>query len=156
MKIVHSFKLAALLASIVGLTVGCASTTDEAEQETTAPAVAPASTEMTTTEAAPMTEMETSSTMSMSSQSYEVMRGDNLWDISAKDSVYGNPYQWPLIYKNNSDQIKDADLIYPGQVLDIDTNPSSGEVDAAVTHAKTRGSWSLGVTEASDKAYLAQ
>jgi hypothetical protein len=29
-------------------------------------------------------------------------------------------------------------------------------VDAAVRHAKTRGAWSLGVTEESDKAYLAQ
>ncbi len=91
-----------------------------------------------------------------SAQKYEVVRGDNLWDISAKPSVYDNPYQWPLVYKNNSDQIKDADLIYPGQVLDIDTNPSSADVNAAVAHAKSRGSWSLGVVEESDKAYLAQ
>ncbi|HEB55997.1 MAG TPA: LysM peptidoglycan-binding domain-containing protein [Gammaproteobacteria bacterium] len=91
-----------------------------------------------------------------SSQQYTVIRGDNLWDISAKPSVYDNPYQWPLIYKNNSDQIKDADLIYPGQKLDINTNPSSADVDAAVAHAKSRGSWSLGVVEASDTAYLAR
>jgi len=91
-----------------------------------------------------------------SAQKYEVVRGDNLWDISARPSVYDNPYQWPLVYKNNSDQIKDADLIYPGQVLDIDTNPSSADVAAAVAHAKSRGSWSLGVVEESDKAYLAQ
>ncbi len=90
------------------------------------------------------------------SQQYEVVRGDNLWDISAKPEIYDNPYQWPLIYKNNSDQIKDADLIYPGQVLDIDTNPSAADVDAAVAHARSRGSWSLGVVEESDKAYLAQ
>ncbi len=91
-----------------------------------------------------------------SAQKYEVVRGDNLWDISAKPSVYDNPYQWPLVYKNNSDQIKDADLIYPGQVLEIDSNPSSADVNAAVAHAKSRGSWSLGVVEESDKAYLAQ
>jgi len=89
-------------------------------------------------------------------QQYAVVRGDNLWDISAKPSIYDNPYQWPLIYRNNSDQIKDADLIYPGQMLDIDTNPSSADVDAAIAHAKSRGSWSLGVVEESDKAYLAQ
>ncbi|HEB87678.1 MAG TPA: hypothetical protein ENI68_11785, partial [Gammaproteobacteria bacterium] len=83
-------------------------------------------------------------------------RGDNLWDISAKPSIYNNPYQWPLIYKNNSDQIKDADLIYPDQKLNIDTHPSSSDVDAAVAHAKSRGSWSLGVVEKSDKAYLAR
>ncbi len=91
-----------------------------------------------------------------SMQKYEVVRGDNLWDISAKPSVYDNPYEWPLIYKNNSDQIKDADLIYPGQVLDIDSAPSAADVDAAVAHAKSRGSWSLGVVEDSDTAYLAQ
>ena len=89
-------------------------------------------------------------------QKYEVMRGDNLWDISAKPSVYDNPYQWPLIYKSNSDQIKDADLIYPGQMLDIDGNFSSAAIDAAVSHAKSRGSWSLGAVEDSDTAYLAQ
>lgn len=89
-------------------------------------------------------------------RSYEVMPGDNLWAISAKSDVYADPYQWPLIYKANSDQIKDADLIYPGQVFTIDTAPSSADVDAAIQHAKTRGSWSLGVVEESDKAYLGQ
>ena len=90
------------------------------------------------------------------SSTYEVVRGDNLWDISAKPTIYGNPYEWPLIYKANSDKIKDADLIYPGQVFTINTNPSAAEVDAAVRHAKTRGSWALGVVEESDMAYLAQ
>jgi len=85
---------------------------------------------------------------------YQVVRGDNLWDISGKSQIYGNPYQWPLIYKVNQGKIKDADLVYPGQVFDIEQNPSSADVDAAVRHAKTRGSWSLGVVEESDKAYL--
>jgi len=88
--------------------------------------------------------------------SYEVVGGDNLWNISAKDSIYANPYQWPLIYKANRDKIKDADLIHPGQVFDIDRDASSADVDAAVNHAKTRGAWSVGTTEASDDAYLAQ
>jgi len=30
------------------------------------------------------------------------------------------------------------------------------EIDAAIRHAKTRGPWSLGVVEDSDRAYLAQ
>ena len=89
-------------------------------------------------------------------ESYEVLPGDNLWDISAKPSVYADPYQWPLIYKANSDQIKDADLIYPGQVLSIDTAPDAADAAAAIQHAKTRGSWSLGTVEESDKAYLGQ
>ncbi len=87
---------------------------------------------------------------------YSVIKGDNLWNISAKPDIYNNPYQWPLIYKANSSKIKDADLIYPGQVFDINTNPTAAEADAAVRHAKTRGAWSLGAVEASDKAYLAQ
>lgn len=87
---------------------------------------------------------------------YTVVRGDHLWGISAKPAIYGNPYQWPLIYKANRDKIKDADLIYPGQVFTIEKNPAQGEIDAAVKHAKTRGAWSLGVVEESDKAYLAR
>jgi len=88
--------------------------------------------------------------------SYEVIRGDNLWNISGKDNIYADPYQWPMIYKANRDKIKDADLIYPGQVFDIDRNGSSADIDAAVQHAKTRGAWSVGAVEASDEAYLAQ
>ena len=87
---------------------------------------------------------------------YSVVNGDNLWDISAKPGVYNNPYQWPLIYKANSDKIKDADLIYPGQQFAVNTNPTSAESSAAVAHAKSRGAWSLGVVEDTDKAYLAQ
>jgi nucleoid-associated protein YgaU len=87
---------------------------------------------------------------------YSVMKGDNLWNIAAKPDIYNNPFEWPLIYKANSDKIKDADLIYPGQVFAIDSNPSSADVDAAIHHAKTRGAWSLGTVEASDKVYLAQ
>ena len=85
---------------------------------------------------------------------YTVERGDNLWDISGKSSIYGDSYQWPLIYKANRDQIKDADLIYPNQVLDIDRNASSDEIDAAIEHAKTRGAWSVGEVEQTDLDYL--
>ena len=88
--------------------------------------------------------------------SYSVVRGDNLWNISGKEQVYANPYQWPLIYKTNRSQIKDADLIYPGQVFDIDQNASAAEIDAAVNHAKTRGAWSVGDTERSDTLYLSK
>ncbi|HEC30179.1 MAG TPA: LysM peptidoglycan-binding domain-containing protein [Gammaproteobacteria bacterium] len=88
--------------------------------------------------------------------SYSVMRGDSLWGIAGKGDVYGNPYQWPLIYKANSDKIKDADLIFPGQEFDINTSPSDAEISSAVSHAKTRGAWSIGITEESDKAYLAK
>ncbi len=88
--------------------------------------------------------------------SYNVVRGDHLWGISSKSTIYGNPYQWPLIFKANRDKIKDADLIHPGQVFTINRNASQGDVDAAVRHARTRGAWSLGKVEASDTRYLAQ
>ena len=88
--------------------------------------------------------------------SYSVVHGDNLWNISGKDEVYADPYQWPLIYKTNRDKIKYSDLIHPGQVLDIDQNASASEIDAAVNHAKTRGAWSLGDTEQSDRDYLSR
>ena len=86
---------------------------------------------------------------------YEVQRGDHLWGIAGQPRIYGNPYAWPLIYKTNSAKVKDADLIHPGQNLDINRSASSGDLDAAVRHAKTRGAWALGVTEDSDKRYLA-
>ena len=87
---------------------------------------------------------------------YTVQRGDNLWNIAGQADIYGNAYYWPLIFRANTDKIRDADLIYPRQVLNIDRNPSSADINAAVTHAKTRGAWSLGVVEESDKAFLAR
>jgi hypothetical protein len=88
--------------------------------------------------------------------SYTVVSGDNLWNIAGSSSIYGDPYKWPLIYKANKSRISDADLIYPGQVFDIDQSPSSGEARVAVNHAKTRGAWSVGAAEVSDTRYLAQ
>lgn len=88
--------------------------------------------------------------------SYEVRRGDSLWAISGMSDIYGDPYQWPLIYRANTDQIDDADLIHPGQDLAIEMNPSSSDVDAAVEHARNRGEWSLGTVESSDREYLDQ
>jgi len=85
---------------------------------------------------------------------YNVVQGDNLWAISAKSEIYGNPYHWPLILKANRDSIKDADLIYPGQQFAISSNISNNEMSEAVSMAKSRGSWSLGSVEATDLAYL--
>ncbi|HHJ15393.1 MAG TPA: LysM peptidoglycan-binding domain-containing protein [Gammaproteobacteria bacterium] len=86
--------------------------------------------------------------------SYEVVGGDSLWSISGSAETYNNPYQWPLIYKANRDKIKDADLIYPGQVFSVDRNPSAAEVQMAIDHARNRGAWSIGVVEESDRNYL--
>lgn len=46
---------------------------------------------------------------------YEVQRGDTLWKISGK-YLY-QPWQWPKLWNANRAQIRNPQLIYPGQVL---------------------------------------
>jgi nucleoid-associated protein YgaU len=50
---------------------------------------------------------------------YTVTKGDHLWGIAEKETIYSDPYMWPRIYRANRDKIEDPDLIYPNQVLDI-------------------------------------
>ena len=128
------------LAAVAMFAAGCA-TTETAPEQKPAAETKPAS---------------TGATASTAMMSYNVVRGDHLWGISSKPTIYGNPYQWPLIFKSNRDKIKDADLIEPGQVLSIEKNPSAADVNAAVDHAKHRGEWKIGATEKSDLDYLAK
>lgn len=51
------------------------------------------------------------------SESYTVVKGDCLWNISKK--FYGSGAQYTRIYNENKDKIKNPNLIYPGQVLTI-------------------------------------
>lgn len=63
------------------------------------------------------------STLSSSSQTVTVpsvetatvVRGDSLWRISRK--TYGSGYRYTEIHDANRDQIRDPDLIYPGQIF---------------------------------------
>jgi nucleoid-associated protein YgaU len=48
-----------------------------------------------------------------------VRRGQSLWRIAR--SVYGRGTQYTLIYESNQDQIRDPDLIYPGQIFSLPT-----------------------------------
>ena len=48
---------------------------------------------------------------------YTVKKGDSLSKIAK--AVYGKANLWKRIYEANQDQIADADLIHPGQVLKI-------------------------------------
>ncbi len=46
---------------------------------------------------------------------FVVSRGDSLWRISR--STYGTGMRYPMVLKANRDQIRDPDLIYPGQTF---------------------------------------
>jgi len=61
-------------------------------------------------------------------KSYRVVKGDTLWGIASKSYIYNDPWQWPLIYKANRDQIKNPHLIYPNQVFAIPRNITAEEV----------------------------
>jgi nucleoid-associated protein YgaU len=48
-----------------------------------------------------------------------VQPGNSLWRIARR--VYGKGAQYTIIYEANADQIRDPDLIYPGQVFEVPT-----------------------------------
>ncbi len=148
--------VAALFIAVAG---GCATAPEPQDLRQPAGPAAPAAAPEAMPEPEPMAEPEPTPApapaMEPEQLSYTVVRGDTLWDIASYRVIYGNPYQWPLIYKANSHQIDDADLIEPEQVLMI-PNASPSEIEAAIQHARTRGAWSLGVVEESDLAYLRQ
>ncbi len=54
-----------------------------------------------------------------------VQPGNNLWVISR--TVYGAGEQYTVIYAANADQIRDPDLIYPGQVFRLPENEDAEE-----------------------------
>ena len=44
-----------------------------------------------------------------------VQPGNSLWRLARR--TYGSGFQYAVIFEANRDQIKDPDLIYPGQVF---------------------------------------
>ncbi|MBN2102696.1 LysM peptidoglycan-binding domain-containing protein [bacterium] len=72
---------------------------------------------------------------------YTVVKGDYLWKISKKDEIYGDPYQWIRIYCVNKDQIKNPDLIYSEQVLNIARSVGENE------YLVVKGDWLSKIAE---------
>jgi len=62
---------------------------------------------------------------------YVVEKHDSLWAISGRSQVYGDPFEWPLIFKANRDQIADPDEISPGQDFSIPKGQTSDEIARA-------------------------
>ncbi|MGE3538227.1 MAG: LysM peptidoglycan-binding domain-containing protein [Candidatus Tectimicrobiota bacterium] len=75
---------------------------------------------------------------------YAVQRGDTLWGISGQAQIYHNPLMWPLIYKANSTQIRDPDLIFPQQIFVVPREYTPEEAAAAMQRARQRGAWRQG------------
>jgi hypothetical protein len=75
---------------------------------------------------------------------YTVQQGNTLWGISAQETIYHNPFMWPMIYKANRDQIRDPDLISPKQRVTIPRDFSQEEANTAIRRAQRRGPWHLG------------
>ena len=51
-------------------------------------------------------------------KTHVVKKGECLWLISGKE--YGDPFEWPIIFQDNRDQIQDEDSIEIGQNLKIE------------------------------------
>ena len=59
----------------------------------------------------------TSAPVSGTPSTYTVVAGDSLSKIAKR--LYGDAGRWRAIYEANKDQIKNPDLIHPGQVFTI-------------------------------------
>lgn len=55
----------------------------------------------------------------------KVSRGDSLWRISRK--TYGRGMRYTTIFTANDDQIRNPNLIYPGQVLVLPADGDTGQ-----------------------------
>jgi hypothetical protein len=69
-------------------------------------------------------------------EKYAVQKGDSLWEIAGKSGIYGDAFQWPLLYKSNRDQIEDPDLIGQDQEIDVKKDFTDADIQDAMQKAK--------------------
>ena len=67
---------------------------------------------------------------------FKVKGEETLWGIASLKEIYDDPLLWPLIYKANSDQIRDPRQIHPGQVLAIPRTASPEDLEDARNEAR--------------------
>jgi hypothetical protein len=62
-------------------------------------------------------------------------RNDSLWNIAARQDVYGNALEWPLLLDANQDLIESPEMVQGGTTLSIPDSPSPADVQMAVAYA---------------------
>ena len=79
-------------------------------------------------------------------------RRDCLWRIAGFKKIYGNPLLWPRIYRANKSQIRNPDLIYPGQEFDIPPESGTTSKKAAIEEAEQKKALEEAQKEQEEKA----
>jgi hypothetical protein len=75
-------------------------------------------------------------TQPVAQEHYIVKKGDSLWKIAGRSSVLGDSLRWPLLFRQNRDQIEDPDIISIRQDLSFNKNVDAQLVAEAVKEAE--------------------